>query len=76
MRAAHAAAALSGTLGETVMGGELMRGRLFAEWEVAACMYVTRNDLKISDHRPDVAFGLIMETSVPSSAMLAEIQGL
>lgn len=39
-------------------------------------MFLTRNDLAVADHRPDVTFALSLETTVASNTMVAEMEGL
>lgn len=71
------AIAPSEAIGETdVIGGELPRGPFLTACVVARRLSLTRKDLPIWDHRPDVAFAQRAETSAVSSAILAEMKGL
>lgn len=51
----------AGALGDDAIGKELLKGPLFAECAVARRMSLDRNDLTITDTRPDVAFELSLE---------------
>lgn len=58
------------------MGGQLLRGPLFVEWEITPLVSLTRNDFNIADKCLGVSFALGLETSAAITAMLAQEQGL
>lgn len=76
MRATFATVAPPGTSGESVSDEEVFIGPLFVEWVVARHMFLTRDDLTITDDRPGVYSVLSLETSGSSGAMSAEMQAL
>lgn len=66
-----AAIAAVGTLREATVGVGLLQGPQFSALAVACSIYLTQNDLLVSDAHPDDSFSPCLDTSGVIVAMVA-----